>query len=314
MVLDAGDLPGAQRARAALRAAAVQRPRDRPVRRRRLRREDRGAAPRGSLAAELSRRARRPVSLVLSPPRGAARRRPSGGDAPDRPAGGRPRRHARRLRARRRDRDGRGAATWCRPSTGRRCSPTRRRTPTRCASPSSSTCGRSTPSAAPAMSRARPRYEQAIDELAAQLELDPLELRRRLHVDHDQGSGLPYSSKSLLACYDRAAALSGWADRERLRARRDDDGLLRGLGCATQMWFGVGGTGERVHDPHRRATGSRPSSPASRTSARARSPARRSWPPRSSASRSSSVRVVGGDTRPERVVRRPRPARSRPRA
>ena len=28
-------------------------------------------------------------------------------------------------------------------------------------------------------------YEQAIDELAAQLELDPLELRRRLHVDHD---------------------------------------------------------------------------------------------------------------------------------
>ena len=50
--------------------------------------------------------------------------------------------------------------------------------------------------------------EQAMDELAAALELDPLELRRRNHVERDQGSGLPYSSKRLLACYDRAAELA----------------------------------------------------------------------------------------------------------
>ena len=56
-----------------------------------------------------------------------------------------------------------------------------------------------------------------MDELAAALGLDPLELRRRNHVDRDQGTGLPYSSKQLLACYDRAAELAGWADRERLR-------------------------------------------------------------------------------------------------
>ncbi|MGL6279968.1 MAG: xanthine dehydrogenase family protein molybdopterin-binding subunit, partial [Gaiella sp.] len=83
-------------------------------------------------------------------------------------------------------------------------------------------------------------FEQAVDELALALELDPLELRRRNHVDVDQQSGKPYSSKHLLACYDRAAELAGWSGRERLRERQPD-GLLRGMGCATQIWWGGGG-------------------------------------------------------------------------
>jgi len=83
-------------------------------------------------------------------------------------------------------------------------------------------------------------FEQAIDELAAALELDPLELRRLNHVDRDQRSDLPYSGKQLLICYDRAAELAGWADRERLREPHAD-GLLRGMGCATQIWWGGGG-------------------------------------------------------------------------
>jgi xanthine dehydrogenase YagR molybdenum-binding subunit len=82
--------------------------------------------------------------------------------------------------------------------------------------------------------------EQAIDELALALELDPLELRRRNHVDRDQASGLPYSSKALLVCYDRAAELAGWSERDRLKETRLD-GLLRGMGCASQIWWGGGG-------------------------------------------------------------------------
>ena len=82
--------------------------------------------------------------------------------------------------------------------------------------------------------------EQAMDELAEALGLDPLELRRRNHVDTDQGSGLPYSSKRLLACYDRAAELAGWDGRDALREQHAD-GLLRGMGCATQIWWGGGG-------------------------------------------------------------------------
>ena len=82
--------------------------------------------------------------------------------------------------------------------------------------------------------------EQAMDELAAKLELDPLELRRLNHVDRDQTSELPYSSKRLLACYDRAAELADWGSRDALRAAHPD-GLLRGMGCATQIWWGGGG-------------------------------------------------------------------------
>jgi len=93
---------------------------------------------------------------------------------------------------------------------------------------------------APGVMEGTAAFEQAIDELALALDLDPLELRRRNHADVDQVSGLPYSSKQLLACYDRAAELAGWAGREELRTPRGD-GLLRGMGCATQIWWGGGG-------------------------------------------------------------------------
>jgi CO/xanthine dehydrogenase Mo-binding subunit len=82
--------------------------------------------------------------------------------------------------------------------------------------------------------------EQAMDELADKLGMDPLELRRANHADRDQDSGLPYSDKQLLSCYDRAAVLSGWDRRAELRERQPD-GLLRGLGLATSFWGGAGG-------------------------------------------------------------------------
>ena len=63
-----------------------------------------------------------------------------------------------------------------------------------------------------------------MDELAAALSLDPLELRRANHVDVDQDSGLPYSAKHLSACIDRAAELAGWAERDALRDREHADG------------------------------------------------------------------------------------------
>jgi xanthine dehydrogenase YagR molybdenum-binding subunit len=83
-------------------------------------------------------------------------------------------------------------------------------------------------------------FEQAVDELAVALGMDPLALRRLNHVEVDQRGGKPYSSKHLLACYDRAAELAGWEGRERLREPQPD-GLLRGMGCATQIWWGGGG-------------------------------------------------------------------------
>jgi xanthine dehydrogenase YagR molybdenum-binding subunit len=94
---------------------------------------------------------------------------------------------------------------------------------------------------APGVTEVTTVFEQAMDDLASKLEIDPLELRRRVHADVDQRSGNAYSTKSLLQCYDRAAELSNWADREALREHRSADGLLRGMGCASQMWYGGGG-------------------------------------------------------------------------
>jgi CO/xanthine dehydrogenase Mo-binding subunit len=80
--------------------------------------------------------------------------------------------------------------------------------------------------------------ECLMDELAAKLDVDPLELRRRNHSDHDAVDGRPFSSKNLMDCYERADA--HWARREAVRARSDET-VKRGVGMASQIWYGGGG-------------------------------------------------------------------------
>ncbi len=80
--------------------------------------------------------------------------------------------------------------------------------------------------------------EGTLDELAEQLGIDPLELRRRNHSQNDPATGRPYTSKRLLECYDRAAELAGWDGRDQLRS---DGRIRRGMGCAGQFWWGGGG-------------------------------------------------------------------------
>jgi xanthine dehydrogenase YagR molybdenum-binding subunit len=78
--------------------------------------------------------------------------------------------------------------------------------------------------------------ECLLDELAAKLEIDPLEIRKRnyAHATEDR----PYSSKNLMECYDRAEA--HWERREQVRASSDDT-WKRGVGLASQIWYGGGG-------------------------------------------------------------------------
>ena len=81
-------------------------------------------------------------------------------------------------------------------------------------------------------------FEQALDELAEKIGIDPLELRRLNHSENDPESGKPYTSKRLLECYDRAAELAGWEGRDALRG---DGRIRRGMGLASQYWWGGGG-------------------------------------------------------------------------
>jgi CO/xanthine dehydrogenase Mo-binding subunit len=80
--------------------------------------------------------------------------------------------------------------------------------------------------------------ECVLDELAARLELDPLELRRRNHADRDLVDGRPFSSKNLLECYRHAEP--HWARRDEVRARSEGP-VRRGTGLASQIWYGGGG-------------------------------------------------------------------------
>lgn len=149
---------------------------------------------------------------------------------------------------------------------------------------------------APGVMEGTAAFEQAIDELALALGMDPLELRRKNHADVDQVSGMPYSSKHLLACYDLAADLAGWATRDQLREPQPD-GLLRGMGCATQIWWGGGGPPSHATvrlDADGNATvitGIQDIGTGTLTSARIVAAEELGLP-------LASVRVVGGDTAP----------------
>ncbi|MGF1529245.1 MAG: xanthine dehydrogenase family protein molybdopterin-binding subunit, partial [Candidatus Competibacterales bacterium] len=78
--------------------------------------------------------------------------------------------------------------------------------------------------------------ESAVDELAVALGMDPVELRRRNDTDREPFTGARFTSRSLMACYDRAAARFGWRDRDpRVGAMVDGDDLV-GFGCATAFY------------------------------------------------------------------------------
>jgi xanthine dehydrogenase YagR molybdenum-binding subunit len=75
--------------------------------------------------------------------------------------------------------------------------------------------------------------ECAMDELAYELGLDPIELRLRNHADVDPSSGNPWSSKGLRECYQRGAERFGWEGRNPAPRSQRDGHWLIGSGMAT---------------------------------------------------------------------------------
>ena len=82
--------------------------------------------------------------------------------------------------------------------------------------------------------------ECAMDALARELGIDPLELRRRNYADRDQDKNRPYSAKHLDECYRAGAERFGW-DAARRRRRDDGSRVRRGVGMASLTWGGGGG-------------------------------------------------------------------------
>lgn len=89
--------------------------------------------------------------------------------------------------------------------------------------------------------------ESAMDELAYELKLDPIELRRINDTQTDPVKNVPFSSRSLMKCYDEAAARFGWSKRNPVPGSARDGEWLVGYGCATACYpSNVGPAAARV--------------------------------------------------------------------
>ncbi len=96
--------------------------------------------------------------------------------------------------------------------------------------------GSPTPTRAPGEATGPFALESAMDELAYELSIDPIELRIRNHADSDPHKEKPWSSKHLLDCYRIGAERFGWSRRDpRPRSMRDGRYLI-GYGMATAVY------------------------------------------------------------------------------
>ena len=90
--------------------------------------------------------------------------------------------------------------------------------------------------------------ECAMDELAAQLDIDPIELRRRNEPEKDPSKDIPFSTRQLIACMEQGAEQFGWSQRNAKPASQ-----LEGV-----WWIGTGmaaaARGNQLQSSEARAT------------------------------------------------------------
>src|SRR5204863_10136850 len=89
----------------------------------------------------------------------------------------------------------------------------------------------STPMRAPVEGPGLWALESAMDELAVELGVEPLDLRLANYADTDPATRAPWSSKKLREAYEEGARLFGW--RERSRAPQRDGDWIVGQGMAS---------------------------------------------------------------------------------
>jgi len=78
--------------------------------------------------------------------------------------------------------------------------------------------------------------ESAMNELAAELEIDPVRLRVLNEPKIDESLGIPFSSRHMLECYELGAEKFGWSKRKPEIGSMQRDGLILGWGAAGCAW------------------------------------------------------------------------------
>jgi len=79
--------------------------------------------------------------------------------------------------------------------------------------------------------------ESALNELADQLKIDPVRLRILNEPKVDESSGLPFSSRHLVECFELGARKFGWSKRTPEVGSMKHDGLTLGWGMAGCSWL-----------------------------------------------------------------------------
>jgi xanthine dehydrogenase YagR molybdenum-binding subunit len=79
--------------------------------------------------------------------------------------------------------------------------------------------------------------ESAMNELAHELNMDPVQLRILNEPEIDEGRGLPFSSRHMLECLQAGAEKFGWSKRNPAIGSMKRDGLALGWGVAGCSWI-----------------------------------------------------------------------------
>jgi len=104
----------------------------------------------------------------------------------------------------------------------------------------------SRPTRAPGHVQGTLALEGFMEELANELGMDPLELRKKNYSLKSRGdTDIPYSSKGLDQCYQIGAEKIGW-ERRNKKPGEGNGKLRRGLGMASQIWWGLGRAGTQA--------------------------------------------------------------------
>ncbi len=92
------------------------------------------------------------------------------------------------------------------------------------------------PTRAPGEAPGTYAFEVAMDELAYQAKIDPLELRMINYADKNPEDKKEFSSKNLKECYEKGAKSIGWTQRNQMPGVTKEGNYLIGYGMATATY------------------------------------------------------------------------------
>ncbi|MBN1300100.1 MAG: xanthine dehydrogenase family protein molybdopterin-binding subunit [Melioribacteraceae bacterium] len=101
--------------------------------------------------------------------------------------------------------------------------------------------GRSRPFRAPGHVQGTFAFESIIDMAAEKIGMDPIEFRLKNYAEVEANWEIPWTTKLLKECYKQGAEAINWKSKRNKKAGEGKGPVKRGVGMASQIWWGTGG-------------------------------------------------------------------------